>query len=117
MSALVPVLGVVPLAVVVVVVVLVVDDVPVVVPVLLVFVVAAVVVVVLVVIVVVSDETVAAAVGAKPAPANVIAAIIVHSCFVRVSMDGLLSLRNGSPGPNELLGLQNDLGGRRAVAD
>jgi len=76
-SALVPVLGVVPLAVVVVVVVLVVDDVPVVVPVLLVFVVAAVVV----------PEAAAAAVGAKPTPANAIAAIIAHSCFVRIFMD------------------------------
>ena len=42
--------------------------------------------------VVVPDEAVAAAVGAKPAPANVIAAIIAHSRFVRALMGLLLSL-------------------------
>ena len=79
-SALVPVLGVVPLAVVMVavVVVLVVDVVPAVVPVLLVFAIA---------VLVVPDEAAAAAVGAEPTPANDITANIAHSCFVRVFMD------------------------------
>jgi hypothetical protein len=56
----------------------------------------------------------AAAVTAKPPPANVIAAIIAQSCFLRVCMDSLLSLAAmGSSGPNEFLGLQNDLSGCR----
>jgi hypothetical protein len=37
--------------------------------------------------VVVSDEAAEASVGAKPAPANVIAAIVAQSCFVRTFMD------------------------------